>query len=288
MRTSLSRRSALAFGLVAGGIASLAHAADPAPARKFPAVATPAPVYAAPAEENGRLWIARPIMGGLDTSAWDRGERDAKAWRASSFGAFGAQNTNALVEVDGLFDFEASRLVAIDPFNAPQAPDKDRRGNHWGNPYKQARSILNKQIDAARADWLKDHNYTGGVRTFVSDEQIWKPERRTSGLPEPRAIIEIPPEMPRFKSRMQVNATPTPPPHPTLTPTPAIKVVSTTAGARSPEVTAEALIRHGSVGRIVAPPRSATNATGARTPFGVTKVASAAPGAATSADQSTR
>jgi hypothetical protein len=179
-------------------------------AHRAPQVSTPAPIYSTPAESNGRLWVSRPIIGGLDTNSWERGERDAKAWDAASFGAFGEQHNAATVAIDGLFDFEAGRIVTVNPWSTLLAPDKDRK-NPYGNDYKNARNQLRKQIESARIDWLREHNYTGGVRTFVNDEQIWHPEKRMGGLPEPRAIIEYPPDQPRFKSRMQVRANDTVP-----------------------------------------------------------------------------
>lgn len=67
--------------------------------------------------------------------------------------------------------------------------------------------------ESARQNWLKDHGYTGGVRTFRNDI-IWdNPDLRAEGETpvwkreiKPRLILPMPEDMPRLRSRMQVDA----------------------------------------------------------------------------------
>jgi hypothetical protein len=75
-----------------------------------------------------------------------------------------------------------------------------------------------KNFETARQQWLKEHNFVGGVRTFVNDAYLArhlpghvvaqaqaKPARDAI---EPRAVIEISPETPRLRSKMQVRVLP--------------------------------------------------------------------------------
>ncbi len=74
-----------------------------------------------------------------------------------------------------------------------------------------------KRLEAGRQEWLKEHGYTGGVRTFVNDstrlarlaqaDATGAEPPATNGPIQPRAIIELAPDTPRFRSRMHVDAT---------------------------------------------------------------------------------
>ncbi|MDX9912018.1 MAG: hypothetical protein RBS39_09320 [Phycisphaerales bacterium] len=75
-------------------------------------------------------------------------------------------------------------------------------------------------IERARGQWLKERGYTGGVRTHVNamHHPVYSASPAVDGASDeshasanakeitPRATIEIPADMPRFKSRMQVDA----------------------------------------------------------------------------------
>ncbi len=87
------------------------------------------------------------------------------------------------------------------------------------SPWQQLNDESMPLLEAARQNWLRDHGYTGGVRTFMNDavevcgEQcataevtaedatpIWKREIK------PRMILPMPEDMPALRSRMQVDA----------------------------------------------------------------------------------
>lgn len=75
-----------------------------------------------------------------------------------------------------------------------------------------------KNFEKARQQWLKEHNFVGGVRTFVNDAYIAKhlpqhamakaESKPSRGTIEPRAVIQIAPETPRLRSKMQVRVLP--------------------------------------------------------------------------------
>lgn len=75
------------------------------------------------------------------------------------------------------------------------------------------------RLEAARQEWLKENNFTGGVRTFVNDHgasaHTLASSSDGSSTPstirtpiQPRGVIEISPEATKFRKRMQVRATP--------------------------------------------------------------------------------
>jgi hypothetical protein len=75
------------------------------------------------------------------------------------------------------------------------------------------------RLEAARQEWLKENNFTGGVRSFVNDASPAAQAMASSGAPEvpsvrvrtpitPRGVIEVSPEATKFRQRMQVRATP--------------------------------------------------------------------------------
>jgi len=72
-----------------------------------------------------------------------------------------------------------------------------------------------KRLEASRQEWLKEQGYVGGVRTFVNDAYAPRPEvvavagERSAGdakrTIEPRAVIQLAPEVTKLRKRMQVR-----------------------------------------------------------------------------------
>jgi hypothetical protein len=76
-----------------------------------------------------------------------------------------------------------------------------------------------KRYESARQEWLKENGFVGGVRTFVNDAHLAnhmpihsmassdsaEPVASKKRKIEPRAIIEISPDVPRFRKRMEVR-----------------------------------------------------------------------------------
>lgn len=141
---------------------------------------------------NGRLWISRPIIGGM-------AEDYPLAWGDPGPAAYGAD------EYDGstVHATIGQTDVAFSPWEHVQG-----RGN--------------KSLAMSRNKWLRDHGCTGGVRTFVNDlfshyyttsgqrvsmaqAEAQDPPQQEQGGVQPRATIHIPLDQPRFRSRMQVN-----------------------------------------------------------------------------------
>ena len=113
-----------------------------------------------------------------------------------------------VVSVPGLFAFEQEpRRFEIDPFT----PVEVRRGdNHWSNSFARSQEKLAARVEEARRAWLADHNYTGGIRTFTSPAAERKvadaspPAAARDRKIEPRAVFELPPDMPRLRSKIRV------------------------------------------------------------------------------------
>jgi hypothetical protein len=71
------------------------------------------------------------------------------------------------------------------------------------------------RLEAARNEWLERNGYVGGVRTFTNNDHDHGHHGVASfggeaapaapGVIEPRGIIRVPAEMPRFKPRMDVR-----------------------------------------------------------------------------------
>ena len=152
-------------------------------------IATAAPYATAMADDvhrpgfNGRVWVSRPIIGGMQGPyATDQ------SLLAERFGGFGSEDATVYARVGSL-------VVGINAFE-PITKNGLRR------------------FEAARNFWLKEQGYVGGVRTFVNDAYVWRTptgEARAdaaSGRPEPRATIEVPADMPRRKNRVRVDAAP--------------------------------------------------------------------------------
>ncbi len=134
---------------------------------------------------NGRLWVSRPVLGGR------RGPYPY-GWASPGPEAYGA------------FDQQSAVVYA-------------RVGHHVISisPWVQIHQDGLQGLEEARNFWLKEHGYTGGVRTFVND--LYMPQRLSAaestdpveapaGLPTPRAVFELPADMPRMRSRIRVEA----------------------------------------------------------------------------------
>ncbi len=160
-------------------------------------VATPRPYPAGRVDDVhrpgfSRVWIGRTARsregdGGMPAYPLD--------WRSPGPAAYGA------AEDDGSIAYirVGHNIVAITPWE------------------RQSFSLL----EEGRRQWLDEHGYTGGVRTFVSDATLRtarsgaehgpladRPATADRADPEPRIIIELPEDMPRQKSRMRVEARP--------------------------------------------------------------------------------
>jgi hypothetical protein len=135
---------------------------------------------------NGRLYVTRPIIGDL---------RGHYAYAQPTpgpeyYGAYLSPCESVPVRV-GLLTISVS-------------------------PWAQWTQQGHDDIEYARQFWLKEHGYTGGVRTFVNDLHLFEaveatasePRVEKSSNPEPAAIIELAPDAPRQKRRMRVDAAP--------------------------------------------------------------------------------
>lgn len=136
---------------------------------------------------GGRLWLTLPYMGGVEV--YPTGEQD----QAEAHG---------VIERGQVVHARVGELsVPISPWRA------------WDD-----RSY--RRLEASRQQWLAENGYTGGVRTFVNDANFdWSgngggtyelaqasPARIDPATIQPRAIIELSPEVTRFRSRMHVDA----------------------------------------------------------------------------------
>jgi hypothetical protein len=163
-------------------------------------IATAAPYPAGMADDvrrpgfNGRMWVTRPIIGGMDAvGGWAVSEGDPGA---SAYGAFDRQDATVYVRV-------VHTVIGV---NAWEQIDKPGLAH----------------LEHARQFWLRERGYTGGVRTFVNDAVLWNhPQGRDTreadaspsplieraGEIQPRATIRVPAEWPRTH-RIRVEATP--------------------------------------------------------------------------------
>ncbi len=127
---------------------------------------------------NGREWVSRPSHN------TERGS--SRDWNSPGPSAYGApENSQAVVYVR-----VGQVVVSI-------------------NAFERQEGFERRHLEHARQEWLKEHGYVGGVRTFRNDHKPAKSadagERK---VPEPRATIELSPEVTRFRSRMQVQREP--------------------------------------------------------------------------------
>jgi hypothetical protein len=126
---------------------------------------------------NGALWIGRPIIG-PDTHHWPLG------WGEPGPSAYGASE----------MDFSVVHVL-VGQVSVPISP------------WEAVAGIGMSHIESARQEWLKERGYIGGVRTFVNDAYLLKEHHAKADI-QPRATIQVAPDVTRFKSRMQVKATP--------------------------------------------------------------------------------
>lgn len=132
---------------------------------------------------NGRLYVTRPIMGGME-GPWAVAETDPGA---SYYGAYDNQDAHVYVRV-------GQAAIGINAWE---------RIDHPGL----------RHLESARQFWLHENNYTDGVRTFVNDATLWgRHEARQDagqasapGPIEPRATFRVREDMPRGRSRIRVQ-----------------------------------------------------------------------------------
>lgn len=136
---------------------------------------------------GGRLWLTLPYMGGVEV--YPNGIDD-------------------VAEAHGVIDRGQVVHARIGELSVPISPWRV-----WDN-----RSYI--RLEASRQQWLAENGFTGGVRTFVNDANFnWtgngpgeyevaqaRPARIDPATIQPRGIIELSPELTKFRSRMQVNA----------------------------------------------------------------------------------
>lgn len=131
---------------------------------------------------NGRIWVSRPIVS-------DAYGHFPIAWPSpgpNHYGAYGNDCATAYAVVN-------HTVVSF-------------------SPWIRFRGETMKGYEAARRQWLREHGYTGGVRTFVSETAALPEEGQQAsavrkGLPEPRAVFQLAPDAPRAKNRLRVDAT---------------------------------------------------------------------------------
>lgn len=164
------------------------------PTHSFPGVDNRAAI-------NGRIYKGRVIIGRHEVGA-----RTAAADAAIAYGALGEEGVRVQAQVEGLMRFHPVATVEFSPWT----PVAEQQASPYSDPYSRAHQKMARRAEAARQQWLKDNNYVGGVRTHVNDAVLHNLPAATpqTTLPAPRGVIEINPEVPAFKSRMQVNAGP--------------------------------------------------------------------------------
>ncbi|GMV27295.1 MAG: hypothetical protein AMXMBFR58_33260 [Phycisphaerae bacterium] len=136
---------------------------------------------------NGKLWISRGHIGDPE-GKFPREYR--LAWGSpgpAAYGAFEDDFSDVQVRVNEV-------AVAI-------------------NPWESIPEAGYQHLERGREAWLRENGFTGGVRTFTNP--VFRREQATvlakaepAKLPEPRMIIDLPPDMPRFKKRQEVDARP--------------------------------------------------------------------------------
>lgn len=151
--------------------------------------------------ENGRFWISTPRIGPNPTPR-------SRNWEEPGPLAYGAPEDDSTM----IYVLNGAYLVSISPWDRLDDP----RLAH---------------LEAQRNRWLYERGYVGGVRTFVNDAyaHLWTDTapldaasapatlppaqdtltQRETPAPgaqiEPRGVIAIPPDMPRFRKRMDVR-----------------------------------------------------------------------------------
>lgn len=121
---------------------------------------------------NGRLWLGETFIGGVQGPY-------PLAWGSPGPTAYGASDRD-FSEVHARVGHQ---VVTISPWISISTEGL-------------------KNLEAARNEWLKREGYVGGVRTFVNDLYVFA--EPTLAQREPRATIQLPIDMPSFRSRQQV------------------------------------------------------------------------------------
>lgn len=121
---------------------------------------------------NGRLWLGETFIGGVQ-GAYPLG------WGSPGPTAYGASDR----DFSQVHARVGHQVVTISPWIS--IPSEGLQ-----------------HLEAARVEWLKREGYVGGVRTFVNDLYLMAEPRLAQR--EPRATIELPIDMPSFRSRQQV------------------------------------------------------------------------------------
>lgn len=150
---------------------------------------------------NGRLFVRRPVIGGVDAWAWDSGNPGA-----DYYGAYGTDDLTIGLSVEPLAPFNGSDYGVINPWQV--ANDRTDRRNPYTNAWSRARDKANDRLEEARQEWLRDNNLTGGVRTHVNDAFLFGPgpaAEQQSSLPTPRATIQLPEGTPKIKRNIRVQ-----------------------------------------------------------------------------------
>lgn len=125
---------------------------------------------------NGRLWIGRPIIGGVATDY-------PLGWSDPGPAAYGA----------GEYDFPLA-YVKVNTETVGVTP--------WEGIYEGGLSTL----EHGRQEWLEEQGYVGGVRTFINDAVLLGVMQQHAAKDiQPRATFEWPIDQPRFKHRQQVE-----------------------------------------------------------------------------------
>lgn len=140
--------------------------------------------------------VHRPGFNGMNWNgnlpgAYNNASGDAYA---AGYGAAGAESAVILIHAG------PRQIVAIHPFAPIPTTTAD------GQPMSPE---FVRNLESQRSRWLNDNGFTGGVRTFTNE----KPDRSNqtdARRIKPRGVIELNPEAPRFKSRMDVRNEPAP------------------------------------------------------------------------------
>lgn len=171
----------LVWAVVLGcGLATLASAKEPDKTDRVLATRPPYPPNRADDVHrpgfNGRLWVGRPIIGGVNTGY-------PLAWGDPGPAGYGAAENDfplAYVRV-------GTEVVGITP---------------WEQITEGGLSTL----EHGRQQWLADNGYVGGVRTFINDKVLLgvAPKVVAADI-QPRATFEWPIDQPRFRHRQSVH-----------------------------------------------------------------------------------
>lgn len=161
------------------GLAGVAMAGERTRGESLLATAPPYPLNRADDVHrpgfNGREWIGRPVIGGVNTGY-------PLGWRDPGPAAYGeAENVTARVWVK-----VGTEVISI-------------------NPWEQIHEDGLQRLERARNEWLAQHGYVGGVRTFVNDSLRFGGMRQAAADIQPRATFEWPADQPRFRRRQQVH-----------------------------------------------------------------------------------